>query len=314
MSAFSLPIDGLVAATYTPLNPDGSLNLDLVPEITDYLVDCGVQGLFIAGSTGEGISLTVGERELVAEAYTDAARGRMKSIIHVGDNSIATARHLAAHAASIGADGISTVAPSYFKIENVDLLLASSAAVAAGAPELPYYYYHIPMMSGVNEDMPEFVQLARKMIPNFAGLKFTCADLHQIAACLAAGGGESQVMFGIDEMLLAGLSMGAVGAVGSTYNFLAPLSNRIIADFHKGDMKSALEHQAISAKMIRVILKTCGRAGLKACMALIGLDCGPHRLPLNDASPGAIDEMRQKLDALGFFEWSARPKSQGAAN
>ena len=133
--------EGLIAATYTPLRSNGSLNLDRVPPLVEHLLGDGVGGLYVCGSTGEGVSLTGDERRAVAEAYTAAAAGRVAVIVQVGHNSLAEARSLAEHAQQIGADAISATCPSYFKISTAELLVDCMAEAAAGAPDLPFYYY-----------------------------------------------------------------------------------------------------------------------------------------------------------------------------
>ncbi len=303
-------IKGLVAATFTPLHPDGNVDLDPIPAIVDYLARCDVKGIFVLGSTGEGISMTLDERAAVAESYVEAARGKLTTIIHVGDNALRDAQQLASHASSIGANAISMVAPNYFKPEGLDGLVASVAEVAAGAPDLPFYYYHIPAMTGVEADMVRFLEVAPRSVPNLVGLKMTDSDVSMLPECAAMDEGRFNILFGRDEMLLAGMSMGAEGAVGTTYNYLAPLYNAIIMAFEGGDREKALRLQKRASAMIRAIIQTCGRPGLKACMAFAGHDCGPQRLPLGQASRGMLGELREKLDGLGFFQWS-QPGYQG---
>lgn len=153
----SSQMEGLVAAAVTPLRADGRLNLEQVPPIVDWLVERGVAGFYVCGSTGEGVSLTDDERCAVAEAYINAARGRAKVMIQVGHNSLAAAARLAAHAQQQGADAVSATCPSYFPLNGLGALIDSMAQVAAGAPKLPFYYYHIPVLTGARFDMLDFL-------------------------------------------------------------------------------------------------------------------------------------------------------------
>ena len=175
---------GLIAATYTPLHRDGSLNLDPIPGMVDHLLESGVSGLYVCGSTGEGVSLTSDERRSVAEAFTAAANKRVPVVVQVGHNSVAEARGLAAHAQEIGADVISATCPSYFKVGNISALVDCMSEVASGAPELPFYYYHIPILTGSTIDMAGFLRQASERIPNLHGLKYTAPLLHEYQACL----------------------------------------------------------------------------------------------------------------------------------
>jgi N-acetylneuraminate lyase len=304
---------GLVAATFTPLRPDGSLHLERIPAIVDRLERDGVVGLYVLGSTGEGASLTAAERRAVAGSFVEAARGRLRTVVQVGHNSVAEARALAEHAQRIGADAVSATPPSYFKPSSVAALVATLAAIASGAPGLPFYYYHIPDVTGVHPDMGDFLDAAAEQVPTLAGIKFSDCRLYELQLCERFRGGALDVVFGVDEMLLAALALGVRGAVGSTYGFAAPLYRRILDAFARGDLETARTHQALAAEMVRVILRHCGRAGLKAVMALVGVDCGPHRLPQATTEPADVARMARALEAIGFFEWGASARGGAPA-
>jgi N-acetylneuraminate lyase len=259
----------------------------------------------VCGSTGEGPLLTTEERKATAAAFVRAAAGRLPVVVQVGHSSVVEARQLAAHAQQIGANATSAVAPYYFKPSSVESLVDCLAEIAGGAPDLPFYYYHIPALSGVNLDMVEMLRQAPAKMPNFAGIKYTAATADELQALLAAGEERFDILFGRDEMLLSGLATGATGAVGSTYNFAAPLYGRLIDAFQRGDLDEARRCQGQSVAMIRLILGYRGQAGLKATMRLIGLDCGPNRLPAVSLTPEELAKMRRELDALGFFQWVA---------
>lgn len=296
-------LTGLVAATFTPMKADGSLDLSRVPAVVDHLHRDGVSGLYVLGSTGEGVSLTTEERMVVAEAYVEAAKGRLPVVIQVGHNSLSDARALAEHAQDIGADAISAMPPEYFKPDTVELLIDALEVVTQGAPELPFYYYHIPVLTGVNLDMVEFLRIGSKRLPTLVGIKFSDRKLEELLACIEFDDGRFDILFGIDEMLLGGVAMGVRGAVGSTYNFAAPLYQRILFHVENGNMKLARRNQALAARMVKVIIEHCGRGGLKAMMALVGVDVGGHRLPLKTAAANDIDAMKKTLEEIGFFEW-----------
>lgn len=301
-SSFQLP--GLTAAAFTPLHPDQSLDLDRIPGVVDHLESDGITALYVLGSTGEGVSLSSPERRAVAEAYVEVARGRLPVAIQVGHDSLLEAGGLAEHAQNIGADAISAAPPSYFKPESTEVVIACLAEIAARAPELPFYYYHVPVMTGVHLDMNEFLRLGAERVPTLVGVKYSDPRLHDFQVCqesIRAGGFD--FVFGVDEMLMAGMAAGMRGAVGSTYNFAAPLYLRIIEAFERGDLAQAREDQARAAEMVDVIVRTCGRSGLKAMMGVIGLDCGPPRLPQEMARAEDVEKMTESLDAIGFFEW-----------
>jgi N-acetylneuraminate lyase len=296
-------LTGLIAATYTPMRTDGSLRLEQAPAMVDRLLNDGVSGLYVCGSTGEGMSLTSDERRGVAQAFTTAADGRMPVIIQVGHNSLADARQLAAHAQQIGADAISATCPSYFKVNTAQALVDCMAEVAAGAPDLPFYYYHIPALTGSPIDMVEFLQQAVERIPNLVGLKYTAPTVHDYQSCLLHDDGRFDVLWGVDEMLLSALVIGTRGGVGSTYNIAAPLYRAIITAFESGDLAEAARLQALSVELVRTLCKYPFHSAMKAVLKMLGNDVGVCRLPHPLLSADDIDALRTDLDTVGFFQW-----------
>jgi N-acetylneuraminate lyase len=294
---------GLVAATFTPMHDDGSLWLERCGPTVDFLKRSGIRALYVVGSTGEGVSLTVAERRAAADAFVRAARGKLPVIVQVGHTSLAEARELAAHAQSIGADAVSAVPPFYFKPTTAANLADCMAQIAGGAPKLPFYYYHIPSITSVGLDLVEFIRIARDCVPGFAGIKYTAPTVHEYQACVAEAGDDLDIFWGVDEMLLCGLAVGAHGAVGSTYNYAAPVYVNILDAFHRGDVEAARLWQGRSVEMIRRILSAGGLAAQKAVMKLIDQDCGPTRLPLTPLLKEDIDRMAARLREIGYFEW-----------
>jgi len=293
---------GLIAATFTPMNPDGSLNLSLIPSIAEHLIASGITGIYVAGSTGEGVSLTTDERRAVAEAYIAAAAGRLTVFVQVGQDSVEQARQLAAHAQSFGASAVSAVTPTYFKPTTLEALVESMARIASGAPELPFYYYHIPTVACVTFDMVEFLARAGERIPNLAGIKYTASTLHEYQACVEYDGGRYDILFGLDEMLLGALAVGATAAIGSTYNFSAPVFHRVMAAFDAGDIETARRWQSRSIDIIRAFVPYGGREAQKAMMGMIGFDCGPCRPPLTTLPSDRAAALRMDLEAVDFFQ------------
>ncbi len=303
MSSYSHFLTGLIAAPHTPMKPDGSINLETVAKQAALLEKSGVQGAFICGSTGESHSLTTPERMKMAEAWKRAvARSNVKLIVHAGHNSLEDARLMAQHAASIGADAVAIMAPCYYKPSNAADLVDFCAPIAAAAPALPFYFYDIPALTGVHVPMVDFLRHASPRIPNLAGLKFTTTDLMSLQQCLEAEDGRFNILFGVDEMLLAALALGVPGAVGSTYNYSAQLYNKVIAAFHRGDLSTARALQLKSVKLVEILCQYGVLASGKCLMSLVGIDCGPVRSPVRNLT----DEQKRKLFAqvqsLGIFE------------
>jgi N-acetylneuraminate lyase len=293
-------LTGLIAAPFTPFQPGGELNLNMIDQQAASLTADGVIGVFVCGTTGEGLSLTTAERMQVAERWMKSSAGRLKIIVHVGHNSLGDCQELARHAAKIEADAFAAVSPSFFRPVNVEQLADFCAEVAKAAPGLPFYYYHIPVMTNVNLPMIDFVRLAAKRIPNFAGLKFTDENLMSYSQCLNFESGRFNILFGRDEILLAALSLGATGAVGSTYNFMAPLYLKLKAAFERGDLVSARRFQSTAIEIIAVMSRHGGLPAGKAMMKMIGVDCGPVRPPLQELSVEGQNALRVELERVGF--------------
>jgi N-acetylneuraminate lyase len=291
----------LIAATFTALRDDGSINVRTVEVQAQALVEQGLRGAFVCGTTGEGASLTTAERMDVAERWCAVARDNLEIIVHVGHTSLSEARALAAHAQRAGAAAIAAVAPFYYKPRDVAELVDVCAEVAEAAPRVPFYYYHIPSMTGVDLPMADFFLAAKERIRTLAGIKFTHEDLADYGRCLDLADGRYEIFFGRDEMLLAGLSLGARSAVGSTYNFAAPLYQRIFDAFERGDTAAAREAQIIAREMIRIAAKYGGLPALKAMMGQIGIECGPCRLPLRTLAPDRRERLREECERIGFY-------------
>src|SRR5882757_1754640 len=188
----------------------------------------------------------------------------LQVIIHVGHHTVSESQTLAAHAERIGAFAFATIGPTFFRVTNIDQLVNFCAQVAAGAPGLPFYYYHIPAMTGADLPMHDFLKLASQRIPNLAGIKFTHENLMDYSRCLDFEEGRFNILFGRDEILLAALAMGSTGAVGSTYNYMAPIYHRLIEAFKSGDLETARKFQTQAIQIITVMNRRGGLAAGKA--------------------------------------------------
>ncbi|MGI5869105.1 MAG: dihydrodipicolinate synthase family protein [Kiritimatiellia bacterium] len=298
-----MKLTGLIAAPNAPMHGDGTLDLDVIPAYAAHLRREGVSGVFVNGTTGESLSLSPEERVSLAEAWAKVCDDDLKLVVHVGDNALPVSRQLAAHAQQVGAVAIGAMPPSFFRPASVAAVMDWCAAVAEAAPTLPFYYYHIPSMTGVSIRLVDLLSLAGRM-PTFAGAKFTFEDLMDYQMAVRAEDGRYDVLFGRDEMLLSSLACGATGAVGSTYNYMAPACLRIIEAYGRGDMDAAREWQSRSHDLVRVLQKSPnGVACGKAILNLRGIDVGPCRSPLPIYGRDDLEQLRASLEAIGFFEW-----------
>lgn len=295
-------LEGLIAAPFTPMNKNGSLNLSIIPDYYAMLTANGVTGAFICGSTGEGVSLTTKEKMKVAEAWATCIRpgDNFKLMTLLGGTSVADCKDLATHARETGLFAISFTAPFYFKPDSVDMLAKLCMEIASAAPDIPFYYYHIPALTGVNFPMYELLQAVDGAISNFAGIKYTHEDFMDFLTCLNFKNGKYDMLWGRDENMLPALVLGTKGAVGSTFNYAAPLYYRLISAFENGDLETARQLQQQSIDMIRLLGKYGGIATGKAYMKLIDLDCGEFRMPVTNMNEAQFDLFKKDAEGLQF--------------
>lgn len=293
----------LIAAPFTPMRADGSVCLDAVERQVESLIATGVNGAFVCGTTGEGPSLTTAERMELAARWAAVRTPEFRLFIQVGHTALPDAQALARHAAQIGADAIAAVPPYYFKPASVEQLVDYFAALASFAPHTPFYYYHIPVMSGVTIRVRDFLERASGRIPNLAGVKFTHEDLVDYAQCLAFEDSHYDVLFGRDEFLLAALAFGGRGAVGSAYNYDAPTYRRLINAFDAGNLPRARAEQSAAQRLVDVMNRHGGLPAGKALMKLChGIDCGPVRPPLRSLTPAQQKTLQEDLGQIRDVE------------
>jgi N-acetylneuraminate lyase len=272
------------AATPTPFDSDGRLDLSVVPEQAEHLRANGVHGAFVTGTTGEFAALSTDERRQLVEAWATARPAGFGLAAHVGGTDLGQASELAAHAESHGLDFIASVAPYYGEAATIDLVVRHLRAVADAAPGTPLCYYHIPSMTGSTHRPSEVVARAAAEIPTLNGVKFTDADLLEFDRTRAVKDGL-RVYFGRDELLPAGLSFGVEAVIGSLFNGLAPLAHRVVETYDRGEHGLAFDLH----RPFRTIATTSERHGglgfVKELMNGLSPDCGRPRTPW-----GPLDE------------------------
>lgn len=297
----------IVAAVHTAFDVHGAVALDVVEQQARFLATQQMQTVFVAGTTGEGLSLREGERADLAVAWVEAGkRHGLRVWVHVGGNDLAAGAALAEQAQAAGAHGIAALPPHFIKPGSIDELVGACAEIAAGAPELPFFYYDIPALSGVHLSTPVWMEQAMEQIPNLGGVKYTNPDLAGLQECLRLAGEDGIVYYGNDESLLAGLALGAHGAVGSTYNFAAPLAQAVVRAFEAGDLARARHWQFRIVQLVRAIQKHNYLAINKSVLGMLGVEgmqAARVRRPLTSASDAAVAELRAALESLGFFAW-----------
>lgn len=297
-------ITGLINAPFTSYLPNGEINLEPIPSYAKMLAKNGLKGVFINGSSGEGYMLTEQERITLAEKWIDSAPDNFKVIVHVGSTCVKSSRAMAEHAQKIGAWGIGAMAPPFPRVGRIEELVKYCEEIACGAPDLPFYFYHIPAFNNTYLPMLEFLKAVDGRIPNFAGIKYTFESLYEYNQCRLYKGGKFDMLHGQDETILASLALGgAQGGIGGTTNYNGRELVGIIEAWHKGDIETAREKQNFSQEVINVICRYRGNiVGGKRIMKLIGLDLGKNRTPFQNITDEEEIMLKQELESIGFFD------------
>ncbi|MFC1233871.1 dihydrodipicolinate synthase family protein [Vibrio sp. F74] len=293
-------LQGLIAAPHTPFDTNNKVNFSAIDQIAELLVAQGVKGAYVCGTTGEGIHCSVEERKAIAERWVKAADGKLDLILHTGALSIVDSLDLTRHAETLDIFATSAIGPCFFKPGSVEDLVDYCAQIAAAAPSKGFYYYHSGM-SGVNLDLEQFLIQGDKRIPNLFGAKFNNSDLYEYQRCVRVAGGKFDIPFGVDEFLPAGLAVGAVGAVGSTYNYAAPLYLKVIEAFNAGKQDEVARLMDKVIAIIRVLVEYGGVAAGKVAMQLHGIDAGDPRTPIKSLTAVQKADVLAKLRDIDFL-------------
>ncbi len=296
-------IEGLIDAPFTPFTADGDVNLDIIPAYAQMLAKNGPVGVFVNGSSGEGYMLTTEERMKLALAWKAALPQNFKLIVHVGSCSVRESCFLAEHAQKIGAWAISEMAPPFPKINRVEELAKYCEEIACCAPQLPFYFYHIPAFNGAYLSMVDLLKTVDGRIPNFAGIKYTFESIYEYNQCRIYQNGKYDILHGQDETILASLALSDTqGGICGTTNYNGRCLAAILKAWKEGDLEKAREYQNYAQKVINVIFHFRGNiVGGKRIMKLLGLDLGPNRVPFQNMTLEEETQLKKELDEIDFF-------------
>lgn len=299
-------IIGLIDAPFTPFHANGDLNLEPIAAYAQMLQKNGLKGVFINGSSGEGYMLTTEERIALAERWVETAPKDFKIIVHVGSCCLRDSVKLAKHAAKLGVWGIGSMAPPFPHIGRIEELVKYCETIANAAPELPFYFYHIPAFNGCYLPMLDLLKAVDGRIANFAGIKYTFESLYEYNQCRLYKNGKYDMLHGQDETILAEMALGcAQGGICGTSNYNGRCLVAIQDAWKKGDIDEARRQQNYAQEVINVICHYRGNivAG-KRIMKLLGFDLGPNRVPFQNMTDEEEAKMKKELEDINFFEYA----------
>ena len=290
---------GVWPALITPAVGDGSVHETCLRALIEHLIERRVDGLYIGGSTGEGLSQPVAERRRLTEITMHAVAGQVPVIVHVGAIALPDAVALARHAARNRVAGISSILPPGYDSE--ESLWRYYECIAAAAPSLPLLAYILNDSRGTLRLMQRLQQL-----PQLAGAKYTGPDMYEFGRMVQLGEGRDWSMFtGMDEMCIHGVLAGAAGNIGSTLNFMPGVYREIRSLLQAGDAASAQELQQ-RANHITTILHRHGYMGAQViALELLGFSPGVPRLPNLPLAADRARSLRRELQNSEFAELCA---------
>lgn len=281
---------GIFPALLTPFNEQGKINEIALCNLVEYNLKKGVAGFYVGGSTAEAFLLTEEERISIMKVVHECAKDKCVLIAHIGCISTEQAIRLAKVAKELGYDAISSVAPFYYKFSFEEIKKYYFDIV--NAVDMPMLVYNFPAFSGVTltvDNIKEFLSDER-----FIGVKHTSSDyfaLEQFKTTYP----DKVIYNGYDEMFLAGLSMGADGAIGSTFNFMAEKYIKIYECFKKNNLKEAQRLQREANAIIQALCKVGVMQGEKAILEALGLDFGTARAPFKELTAQQKKELCDKV-------------------
>lgn len=283
---------GVIPAFYACYDEEGKISPERVRALTRYLIDAGVKGTYVCGSSGECIYQSKEERKLVLENVVDEAKGRLTIIAHVACNNTADSMELAAHAESLGVDAIASIPPIYFHLPPYGIAKYWND-ISSAAPNTDFIIYNIPQLAGVALTVSLFEEMRKN--PRVIGVKNSSMPVQDIQMFKAAGGDDCVIFNGPDEQFISGRLIGAEGAIGGTYGAMPKLFLKANECLEKGELDKA---RAIQYDIDEIIYGMCSCKGnmyavIKELLRRGGLDIGSVRLPLTPLAPEDMPQVDQ---------------------
>ena len=244
-----MKFSGVMPALVSPIDGNEKINIPVLNQLLTDLLAKGADGFYLCGATGEGIAIDPEQRMVLAEEAIKTVNGRKPCIVQVASGNFEDAIRLAKHAEKVGAAAISATPPLFFSYDKDDVY--NYYKKLADAVSIPMMIYYNPAAGfHINAD------IAAKMfeIDNVTAIKWTSSDYYQMMRLRDLTKGEMNIINGPDEMLLMGLSAGADGGIGTTYNFMFDIIRGIYDNFMKGNLETAREYQTRAIRIISVLL------------------------------------------------------------
>lgn len=288
---------GIFPALLTPVSENGSILEEELEKLVEWELARGADGFYIGGATGECYSMDIPAREALAEAAIRAVRGRGTTIVHIGAHNVRGGIRLAKQAMAAGADAISATPPPVYRYEASEI--AEYYRMLAEAVEIPMLVYANAMFQG--QDLPLLMERLME-IPNVAGAKFTRSSYYELYLLSRLKKGRIHLLNGPDETLICGLMMGAEGGIGSTYNIMPGVYQKIYRAFLHKDMEKAQKWQFFADGIIGVLLRYGQIRSMKYLFERKGIFLGKAEKPAAELTKEEKAGLLEALREAGYFE------------
>jgi N-acetylneuraminate lyase len=291
-------LSGTFAALLTPFDRQGLVIEEQLCAHVEWLIARGIDGLYVCGNTGQGVYLSVPERQRVLEVVKTQARGRCRLIAHVATLATRDAQALAAHASDLGVDAIASLAPIYWAYREDEIVGYYHDLVQASRVPCLMYVWSGPGVATLELD----TVLRVAEIPGMAGMKYTSPDFFRMQAICQRVRREWVVLSGPDELFLPALTMGVQGSIGTTQNVFPELFIEIHRAFLAGELARAMAIQQTVTRIVSLYRPYGSTATAQMMLTLRGLPLGLCRAPFTACVPpteaeGILDRLRRIVDA-----------------
>lgn len=302
----------VLPAVFTPMHDDGSVHYSRVSALYKRNIESGFKGIFLNGTTGECMSLNTEERKNLLESWVECKKKNndpdFKIFVHIGSSNLFEAAHMAEHAQAQGADGIAMVPTFYMRPKSIAELVEQCKYVASAAPQVPFYFYNIPSLTGVNFPLMSFMEAAVREIPTFAGLKNSFNDLVDYQQCLHYAKDDYAMYWGTDEVFMMVYTAGNRNYVGSTYNFMPGIYFKMLDAYHACNFEKLTTLEGEATGIYKILNDYNSLIAGKEVMRHIGVDCGPVRRPLKNLSASESTSLLSRLQETSFFDFVGTEK------
>ena len=283
---------GAGVAIVTPFNEDESINYDKLDQLIDYHCNNGTDSIIICGTTGESATMSEKEHMECVKFAIERTKGRLPIIAGTGSNCTRTAIDMSKEAASYGADGLLVVTPYYNKATQ-EGLVGHYTAVAKEA-KAPIIMYSVASRTGCNIEPATAARLIKE-VDNIVGIKEASGNISQVAKIMHLTDGKADLYSGNDDQIVPILSLGGKGVISVLSNVAPQETHDICAKFFEGDVKGSLELQLIEQLFCEV-----NPIPVKKAMKLMGMDCGPLRMPLTELTPQHEESLAKAMTEFGI--------------